>query len=278
LCLANHPFLLEFHTFASDGDTVWHLLAEFGDATLLNALTNFIKIHRGVKTSKTRQRGRDASNSGRHSSKAIAILNLVNLPNRLKQTPLMFAAYHGRDDVLVFLLKQGADPWAADRCGRRTALHYACMKGYAACVRAILDNLNPEDKERDGVKYVDVASASGFTPLHFAVGFNCMPVIRTLLSFEASIEAFNMFDAGEFWISCVTKSTALHVAAVSNRIGCARAILQHYVSSLTLHPAFLIVFLTIISCIRLRIRIYLTFRTLVAGATRKAELPRTSQR
>ena len=229
LCLATPPFLLEFHTFASDGDTVWHLLAEFGDASLLNALTNFIKIHRAVKTSRTMSKGRDLSVHGQ-SRREIAILNLVNLPNRLKQTPLMFAAYHGRDDVLAFLLKQGADPWAADRCGRRTALHYACMKGYPACVRAILDNLQSEDKERDGVKYVDVASASGFTPLHFAVGSNCVPVIRTLLSFEASIEAFNMFDAGEFWISCVTKSTALHVAAVSNRIGCARAILQHFVS------------------------------------------------
>lgn len=241
MCLANNPFLLEFHTFASDGDTVWHLLAEFGDASLLNALTNFIKIHRGVKTRRSTWRGRDLSVHGRQSSKEIAILNLVNLPNRLRQTPLMFAAYHGRDDVITFLLKQGADPWAADRCGKRTALHYACMKGYPACVRAILDNLKPEHKEKDGVKYVDVASASGFTPLHFAVGSNCVPVIRTLLAFEASIEAFNIFDAGEFWISCVTKSTALHVAAVSNRIGCARAILQHFVSAT-------LVFISLPSC------------------------------
>ena len=231
LCLANHPFLLEFHTFASDGDTVWHLLAEFGDASLLNALTNFIKIHGKVTTNRSTHRARDPSVLGRSQSRReLAILSLVNLPNRLKQTPLMFAAYHGRDDVLVFLLKQGADPWAADRCGKRTALHYACMKGYPACVRALLDNIKPEDRERDGVKLVDIASSSGFTPLHFAVGSNNVPVIRALLAFDASIEAFNMFDAGEFWISCVTKSTALHVAAVSNRIACARAILQYYVS------------------------------------------------
>jgi ankyrin repeat protein len=33
-------------------------------------------------------------------------MQLVNVGNDLNQTPLMFAAYHGRDDVIVFLLKQ----------------------------------------------------------------------------------------------------------------------------------------------------------------------------
>lgn len=135
-------------------------------------------------------------------------MTLVNVPNGLLQTPLMFAvssmfvgegpvglqplpnfvplfplqAYHGRDDVISFLLKQasslvlccvgvcwpyhrtsadnvdpfdnqGADPWAADRCGRRTALHYACMKGYPACVRALLENLSPEHQEREHVRW-----------------------------------------------------------------------------------------------------------------------------
>ena len=44
-----------------------------------------------------------------------------------------------------------------------------------------------------------------------------------------------MFDAGEFWISCATKSTALHVAATSNRLHCSMAILQYYVRRV--HPS-----------------------------------------
>jgi hypothetical protein len=75
-----------------------------------------------------------------------------------------------------------------------------------------------------------VKSASGFTPLHFAVAANCLPAVRSLLAYDARIDDFNMFDAGEFWISCSTKSTALHIAATSDRLHCAMAILQFYVS------------------------------------------------
>lgn len=45
----------------------------------------------------------------------------VNLPNRLMQTPLMFAAYHGRDDVIGTLMAQGGDVWLRDMWSR-TAL------------------------------------------------------------------------------------------------------------------------------------------------------------
>ena len=50
-------------------------------------------------------------------------------------------------------LLQGADPWAADRCGKRTALHYACIKGHALCVRALLDNLPPEHAKKQGIRW-----------------------------------------------------------------------------------------------------------------------------
>lgn len=147
---------------------MWHLLAEFGDTDLLLALINFCKIH-PPKYKKLKNQ--------MHSQSEDAILRLVNMGNDLKQTPLMFAAYHGRDDVIAFLLKQvsrrvkyielnginqlhiiiiiicfkGADPWAADRCGRRTALHYACMKGHAMCVHALLENINLEEDPQGGL-------------------------------------------------------------------------------------------------------------------------------
>ena len=112
------------------------MLAEFGDIDLLQALINFCKIH-PPKYRRVKDRQRSQSED--------AILRLVNMGNALKQTPLMFAAYHGRDDVITFLLKHGANPWAADRCGRRTALHYACMKGHTMCVYALLENISAED-------------------------------------------------------------------------------------------------------------------------------------
>ena len=100
-CLANNPFLLAYGTYAQDGDTVWHLLAEFGDTSLLLALINFTKIHPPKALLRRRRGGNDGQ-----SECDDAILWLVNVGNDLKQTPLMFAAYHGRDDVIIFLLQQ----------------------------------------------------------------------------------------------------------------------------------------------------------------------------
>ena len=87
-------------------------------------------------------------------------------------------------------------------------------------------------------RYVDTRSASGFTALHFAVACNCVPAILALLAYDAHIDDFNIFDAGEFWISCATKSTPLHIAAISNRLQCAVAILQYFVSAFSLLRGF----------------------------------------
>ena len=34
--------------------------------------------------------------------------------------------------------------WSSDRCGERTALHYAVLKGSEECVRVFLETSNPE--------------------------------------------------------------------------------------------------------------------------------------
>ncbi len=107
--LGENPFLLAYGTFASDGDTVWHLLAEFGDCELLQALVNFCKIHAQTKKKNRRNRNQRGLSEGETRGPTDGdnrLARLVNVGNVLKQTPLMFAAYHGRDDVVVFLLKQ----------------------------------------------------------------------------------------------------------------------------------------------------------------------------
>jgi hypothetical protein len=68
-------------------------LAEYGDAFLLQALINYCKIHQTKKMKKA-------------TDKDSAIQEFINIGNNLQQTPLMFAAYHGRSEVVTFLLRQ----------------------------------------------------------------------------------------------------------------------------------------------------------------------------
>lgn len=44
---------------------------------------------------------------------------------------------------------QGADPWVADRCGKRTALHYAAMRGRLGCIAELMAGLEgPGEHDR----------------------------------------------------------------------------------------------------------------------------------
>ncbi|KAL6751641.1 ankyrin repeat-containing domain protein, partial [Haematococcus lacustris] len=230
----NAKLLAEFRG-TTDGNTIWHLLAEFGDATQLQALINYLKIHSGTHGIKLPRWGQRADSAQQpimtdcdHLLRA-----LLNVGNYLNQTPLMFAAYHGRDESLRLLLKMGADPWAADRCGRRTALHYACRKGHAVCVRALLDWVHQEPSlvARECCKYVDVRTASGYTPLHFAVAADSVPCLRSLLAYGATHHFYNFYSADDFWISCPPKTTPLHLAALLGLDNVALALLRHHLDT-----------------------------------------------
>lgn len=41
---------------------------------------------------------------------------------------------------------QGADAWAVDRCGGRTALHYAAMRGSGESMEALLAHLPEHER------------------------------------------------------------------------------------------------------------------------------------
>lgn len=62
----------------------------------------------------------------------------------------MYAAHAGHANIVAYVLQHGADPWTGDRCGSRTALHYAAMSGSVACIAALLDTLPQHQLVRNG--------------------------------------------------------------------------------------------------------------------------------
>lgn len=84
-------------------------------------------------------------------------------------TPLMVAAFHGRETAAKLLIECGANPRARDRAGY-TPLHWAALKGYASVVTQLA-------KRAD----CNVRSAAGITPLLQAAAGGHIDVVRTLL-------------------------------------------------------------------------------------------------
>ncbi|KAG2452890.1 hypothetical protein HYH02_002234 [Chlamydomonas schloesseri] len=162
------------------------------------------------------------------AARAESLRAVINLRSDKHQTPLMHAANAGRLDVLKWLLQQGADPWAQDRCGLRSALHYAAMRGRVECVLALLDHMPSTQELR---RYLEYRSISGLTPLHYAVATGQTEVAKLLLQRGADLMAVNLIGDAYDLVHVPKRSTPLHIAAAlpgPSGLQCALALLQHY--------------------------------------------------
>ncbi|GIL63091.1 hypothetical protein Vafri_17065 [Volvox africanus] len=153
----------------------------------------------------------------------------VDMVNAKGQTPLMYACFSDCPELVKLLLSKGADPWVGDRCGGRTALHYAAMGGSAACIEAIMKHIPARLMTRQGVRYVDARSVCGLTPLHYCVYFGNMAAIRELLHhFDSHLNAATISESYDVSVTCEARSTALHFAAVTGNEEAARELLRYY--------------------------------------------------
>lgn len=90
-------------------------------------------------------------------------------------TPLMIAAFHGREQVALTLLEFGANIFATDR-GGYTPLHWAAVSGYPEVVKLLLER---------GVS-ANVLSNAGISPLLQAAARGHEQVVSLLLASQAN--------------------------------------------------------------------------------------------
>lgn len=90
-------------------------------------------------------------------------------------TPLMIAAFHGREQVALTLLEFGANIFATDR-GGYTPLHWAAVSGYPVVVKLLLER---------GVS-ANVLSNAGISPLLQAAARGHEQVVSLLLASQAN--------------------------------------------------------------------------------------------
>lgn len=100
----------------------------------------------------------------------------VNIKDDNDWTPLLYSAFNGKQDVVVFLISKGADVNAASRITGWTPLHVAADKGHLEVVKIMVGagaNVNAKDNV-------------GMTPIRSAIGDGHKDVIEFLKQQGAS--------------------------------------------------------------------------------------------
>jgi len=99
-------------------------------------------------------------------------------------TPLLFAAYHGKIDIVKYLVQQDADLNKPTSYGC-TPIHYACSQGHIEILSFLADK---------GAK-VDLKDKGGSTPLSYAARNQSVQVMSILLKLGADVNSIT--DTGE---------------------------------------------------------------------------------
>jgi cytohesin len=106
----------------------------------------------------------------------------INLANRYGDTPLICAATYGRTETVKALLEAGADVNLANRYGY-TPLYWAAEQGHLDIVRLLLD----------AGADVNLAHRDQYTPLYWAAEKGHLDIVRLLLDAGADVNQKNIY-------------------------------------------------------------------------------------
>ena len=144
-------------------------------------------------------------------------------------TPLHYAAQHGHESLMKYLLKKGADPKIADPWGA-TPLHWAASGTAPFFVKLLLEHGGDQDAKdiygrtplhwvaRSGKgssvdhltkagAFVEQSDHEGFRPLHRAAWYANISALKDLVYNKANVNASN--DAGQTALHLVVKGFVL---------------------------------------------------------------------
>ncbi len=104
----------------------------------------------------------------------------INLPDQAGLTPLHYAAYHGKDENVIYLISKGAKINAVEKL-KNTPLHLAVFQNQVKVVKILLE------KGAD----INLKNGKGWTPLHWAADLGNNEIVLLLLKKGANVNALD---------------------------------------------------------------------------------------
>lgn len=212
-----HPEVFEVQGLAHHRNVI-HAVAAAGNAPVLRCL---LKCAQQLECSGAISKG---------------VKQLVNARGTRGQTPLMLAAANaGGAECVKLLLEAGADPWAADICGGRTALFFAACENAVDSAALLLEATQgqklsePTFPNGPDTLYINMRMLAGFTALHVAVVADAQAIVRVMLRYGPRLSTPTLLQSYDF-IACTRGTTPLHLAARHGRANIAKMILLAHVS------------------------------------------------
>lgn len=142
------------------------------------------------------------------------IREVLDIQNDLLQTPLHLAVLTEQEDIVLDLIRKGANVNIRDKQGS-TPLHLACRVGHENIVKLIVYSLNKDPEFQK--KYLAIRNCEGLTALHVAAERRYFDIMGFLFAKGADV---NVGDAK-------SGRTILHFAVERNDLESVSKLLSH---------------------------------------------------
>ena len=214
----------------NDNNTIFNFACNKGNSEIVNALFENIKLKNCTKEllQNINQKTYDSqiNNLLEDTSYSYILNNIINYPNKLGKTALIYACENGKLDIVNKLLEKGAAVDKVDN-DNNTIFNFACNNGNLEIVNSLLKKISSFG-ENYITNFINYPNKLGKTALIYACENGNSEIVNKLLEKGASVnlDCNNIFNKLLITDNLLYCKTALMYACENGKLDIVNALLN----------------------------------------------------